>query len=91
MLDGNSKLKICVKRGGDADELSTFKCTFPVIVSVQEYLQTNGDDKSGVHLSALLRFDFILTNVIYNTVAIMVLTDTSDDECTIAKFTTCAL
>ena len=54
MLDGKSKLKTCVKRGGDADELSTFKCTFPVIVSVLEYLQTNGDDKSGVHLSALL-------------------------------------
>ena len=40
MLDENSKLNTCVKRGGDADELSTFKCTFPVIVSVQEYLQT---------------------------------------------------
>ena len=52
-LDGRSKLKICVKRGGDADELATFKCTFPAIVSVQEYLQTNGDGKSGVHLSAL--------------------------------------
>ena len=64
MLDGNSKLNTCVKRGGDADELATFKCTFPVIVSVQEYLQTNGDDKSGVHLSALLRFDFILPLVV---------------------------
>ena len=54
MLDGKSKLKICVKRGGDADELSTFKCTFPVIASVLEYLQRNCDDKAGVHLSALL-------------------------------------
>jgi hypothetical protein len=52
-LDGRSKLKICVKRGGDVDELATFKCTFPVIVSGLEYLQTNGDGKSGVHLSAL--------------------------------------
>jgi hypothetical protein len=64
MLDETSKLNTCVKRDGDADELSTFKCTFPVIVSVQEYLQTNGDDKSGVHLSALLRFDFILSLVV---------------------------
>ena len=41
-----------------------FKCTFPAIVSVQEYLQTNGDDKSSVHLSVLLRFDFILPLVV---------------------------
>jgi hypothetical protein len=34
MLDGKSKLKTYVKRGGDADELSTLKCTFPVIVMV---------------------------------------------------------
>ena len=53
MLDGKSKLNTCVKRSGDVDELSTFMCTFPVIVSVLEYLQTNGDAKSGVHLSAL--------------------------------------
>jgi hypothetical protein len=104
---------------------TTFKCTFPVIVNALEYLQTNGDCKSGVHLSALLRFDFILplvvcshilhhvvpiasflhnscsnlsileeywkANVISCTIAIMVLTDTSDDECTIAKFKTWAL
>ena len=64
MLDGKSKLNTCVKRSGDVDELSTFMCTFPVIVSVQEYLQTNGDDKSGIHLSALLQFDFILPLVV---------------------------
>jgi hypothetical protein len=39
-LDERSKLKTCVKRGGDADELATFKCTVPVIpvVSVLEYI-----------------------------------------------------
>jgi len=36
-LDWKSKLKTCVNRGGDAYELATFKCTFPVIVSVLEY------------------------------------------------------
>jgi hypothetical protein len=35
---------------------SNFRCIFPVI----EYLQTNGDGKSCVHLSVLLSFDFIL-------------------------------
>jgi len=37
---------------------STFaisKAAFPVIVRALEYLQTNGDGKSGVYLSALLR------------------------------------
>ena len=55
-----SKLKTCVKRGGDVDELATFKFTFPVVV----YLQTNGDGKSCVYLSALLLFDFILPLVV---------------------------
>ena len=63
-LDWKSKLKTYVKRDGDADELATFKCTFPVIVSVLEYLQTNGDGKPCIHLSALLRFDFILPLVV---------------------------
>ena len=58
-LYGKRKLRTCVKWSGDADELATFKCTFPVIVNVLECLQTNGDSKSGVHWSALLRFDFI--------------------------------
>jgi hypothetical protein len=35
------------------DELATFRCTFPVIVSALEYLQTNGDGKPGIHLSVL--------------------------------------
>jgi len=38
--------------------------TFPVIVSCQEYLQTNVDCKSGVHLSAILRFYFTLPVVV---------------------------
>ena len=38
-LDWKSKLKTCVRRGGDADVLATFMCTVPVIVSVIEYLQ----------------------------------------------------
>jgi hypothetical protein len=33
-------------------------------VSDQEYLQTNGDGKSGVHLSAILWFDLILPLVV---------------------------
>ena len=55
ILDGKSKLKR-VKRGGlvvRADELATFNCTFPVIVSALEYLQTIGDGKPGIHLSVL--------------------------------------
>jgi hypothetical protein len=34
------------------------------MVSALEYLQTNGDSKSGVHLSAILQFDFILPLVV---------------------------
>ena len=49
-----------MKRGGETDELVTFRCIFPVI----EYLQTNGDGKSCVHLSVRLRFDFILLLVV---------------------------
>jgi len=49
MLVGKSKLKtLCETRWfSRADELATFKYTFPVIVSVLEYLQTNGDGKPG--------------------------------------------
>jgi hypothetical protein len=34
-------------------ETRWFRCTFPVIVSALEYLQTNGDGKPGIYLSVL--------------------------------------
>ena len=65
-LEGKSKLKtLCETRWfSRVDALATFKTAFPVMVSALEYLQTNGDSKLGVHLSAILRFDFILPLVV---------------------------
>ncbi|CAC5412466.1 unnamed protein product [Mytilus coruscus] len=67
-LDGKTKIQtLCETRWfSRASDLSTFKATFPVIVSFLEYLQSKGDGKSGVQLSAILRFDFILPLVIIN-------------------------
>ena len=57
-LDGKDTLKALCKW------TSIAKAAFPVTVIVPEYLHTNGDGKSVIHLSALLRFDFILPLVI---------------------------
>jgi hypothetical protein len=64
-LDGRSKLKICVKRGGDADELATFKCTFPAIVSVQEYLG-NLFPNPGFNTSVNIRHVCCFTTPLYS-------------------------
>jgi hypothetical protein len=65
-LDGKRKLKtLCATRWfSRANALATIKASFPVIVSNLEYLQTNGDGKSGVHLYGILRFDFFLPLVV---------------------------
>jgi hypothetical protein len=67
-LDGKTKVQtLCETRWFNrTDALTNFKSAFPVIVSSLEYLQSKGDDKSGVQLSAILRFDFILPLVIVN-------------------------
>ncbi|CAC5389178.1 unnamed protein product [Mytilus coruscus] len=68
-LDGKTKIQTLCKKTcwfSRASALSTFKAAFPVIVSSLEYLQSKGDGKSGVQLSAILRFDFILPLVIVN-------------------------
>jgi hypothetical protein len=67
-LDGKTKVQtLCETRWfSRTDALTNFKSAFPVIVSSLEYLQSKGDDKSGVQLSAILRFDFILPLVIVN-------------------------
>jgi hypothetical protein len=58
--------------------LYTFKNAFPVVAHVLDTLQDDGDDKAGMHLAAILRFEFVdemicrqlptLPNVSYATV-----------------------
>jgi hypothetical protein len=44
--------------------LYTFKNAFPVVAHVLDTLQDDGDDKAGMHLAAILRFEFIIALVV---------------------------
>ncbi|XP_069103864.1 zinc finger MYM-type protein 1-like [Argopecten irradians] len=47
-----------------ADALSTFKNAFPVVVQALEHLQTLNDDKAGMYLNSILRFEFVIGLVV---------------------------
>lgn len=47
-----------------SDALTTFKNALPVVVHSLEYLSTQNDDKAALHLSAILRFEFIIGRVV---------------------------
>lgn len=66
-LERRSKLKtMCETRWSSrADALYTFKMQFvPVFVHALDTLQDHGDDKAGMYLAAILRFQFIITLVV---------------------------
>lgn len=44
-----------------SDALTTFKNAFPVVVDSLEYLQGQNDDKAGMHLNAIPRYDFLIS------------------------------
>lgn len=47
-----------------ADALGTFKHAFPVVVHALETLQEDRDEKAGLYLAAILRFEFIIALVV---------------------------
>ncbi|KAJ8306578.1 hypothetical protein KUTeg_017123, partial [Tegillarca granosa] len=47
-----------------SDALTTFKQVFPVVIQAFEYLQNDHDDKAGLHLGALFRFEFLIGLVV---------------------------
>jgi hypothetical protein len=60
-----------------AGALYTFKNAFPVVVHALDSLQDDDDDKAGMHLAAILRFEFIIALVVTeyilsNTVALTI-------------------
>jgi hypothetical protein len=46
------------------DSAIAFKNAFPVVAHVLDTLQDDGDDKAGMHLAAILRFEFIISLVV---------------------------
>jgi len=65
-LERRSKLRtLCETRWSSrADSLYTFKNAFPVVVHALETLKDDGDEKAGMHLAAILRFEFIIGLVV---------------------------
>ncbi|XP_021367056.1 zinc finger MYM-type protein 1-like [Mizuhopecten yessoensis] len=43
-----------------ADALTTFKNALPVVVDALEFLRGQNNDKAGIHLNSMLRFDFLI-------------------------------
>lgn len=65
-MERTTKLKtLCETRWiSRSDALTTFKQAFPVVIQAFEYLQNDHDDKAGLHLGALLRFEFLIGLVV---------------------------
>lgn len=65
-MEKRTKLRtLCETRWSSrADALKTFKASFAVVVSSLDFLKDDGDDKAGVRLSSILRFDFIIGLVV---------------------------
>lgn len=65
-MQRKTKLKtLCETRWTSrSDALTTFKNALPVVVHSLEYLSTQNDDKAALHLSAILRFEFIIGRVV---------------------------
>ncbi|KAJ8314715.1 hypothetical protein KUTeg_006865 [Tegillarca granosa] len=65
-MERTTKLKtLCETRWiSRSDALTTFKQVFPVVIQAFEYLQNDHDDKAGLHLGALLRFEFLIGLVV---------------------------
>lgn len=65
-MQRKTKLKtLCETRWTSrSDALTTFKNALPVVVHSLEYLSTHNDDKAALHLSAILRFEFIIGLVV---------------------------
>ena len=47
-----------------ADALYNYKNAFPIVVPALDTVQDDGDDKAGMHLAAILRFEFIIALVV---------------------------
>ena len=65
-MQRKTKLKsLCETRWTSrSDALTTFKNALPVVVNSLEHLTTLNDDKAALHLSAVLRFEFIIGLVV---------------------------
>jgi hypothetical protein len=65
-MERRSKLRtLCETRWSSrADSLFTFRTAFSVIVSALETLKNDKDEKAGLYLTAILKFDFIVALVV---------------------------
>jgi len=65
-LERRSKLRTLreTRWSSRADALYTSKNAFPVVVHALDTLHDDGDDKAGMHLAAILRFEFIIALVV---------------------------
>ncbi|KAJ8318382.1 hypothetical protein KUTeg_003473 [Tegillarca granosa] len=65
-MESRTKLRtLCETRWTSrADSLYTFKTAFPVVIHALEQLEDDGDQKAKQYLSAIMKFDFIISLVI---------------------------
>ncbi|KAJ8318219.1 hypothetical protein KUTeg_003310 [Tegillarca granosa] len=68
-MESRTKLRtLCETRWTSrADSLYTFKTAFPVVIHALEQLEDDGDQKAKQYLSAIMKFDFIISLVMLNT------------------------